>query len=92
MDDVRAHAVFQEYATGVAYVAVETPASDQKIGSAFHVDENVWITARHVVEKNKIIEIGTTESSTARYLESSKRRDESAVAYSLRGSSGASPQ
>jgi hypothetical protein len=39
MDDLREHAVFQEYAAGVAYVAVETPGGDQSIGSAFHAQQ-----------------------------------------------------
>jgi pyrimidine deaminase RibD-like protein len=69
VDDERAHALFEEYAAAVAYVAVETADGDEHMGSAFHAGENIWITARHVVEGNKILEIGTTEHSTANHAE-----------------------
>jgi len=68
VDDEHANALFEEYAAAVAYVAVETPDGDQSIGSAFHIGDDVWITARHVVEGNTIVEVGTTEHSTANYL------------------------
>jgi hypothetical protein len=69
VDDSQAHDLYQEYAAAVAYVAVKTPAGDESIGTAFHIGGNVWITARHVVEGNKIVKIGTTESSIANYAQ-----------------------
>jgi hypothetical protein len=40
-----------------AAVVVETPEGDQSIGTAFHIGEGVYLTARHVLESNKILEI-----------------------------------
>lgn len=52
--------LFDRYAAAVAYVAVELPNGDQAIGSAFHVGDGVFVTARHVVEGRKILEIANT--------------------------------
>ncbi len=73
MDTTQAHDLYREYCAAVAYVAVETPEGDTGIGTAFHIGDNVWITARHVVDGNTIVKIGTTESSIASY---SQRMDE----------------
>src|SRR4051794_3315532 len=69
MDPKRARDLYQKYAAAVAYVAVETPSGDHRIGSAFHLGENIWVTARHVVDGNKILEIGTTTNSIEDYSE-----------------------
>jgi len=58
--------LYQRYASAVAYIVVEKPNGDQNIGSAFHVGENVFVTARHVIEGHKIIAIGTTVSQDGR--------------------------
>src|SRR5687768_4097318 len=52
--------MYEKYAAGLAYVAVELPNGDQSIGSAFHVGGGVFVTARHVVEKNRILSVTTT--------------------------------
>jgi S1-C subfamily serine protease len=52
--------LFEKYAPAVAYISVELPNGDQSIGSAFHVGDGVFVTARHVVDGNKILEIATT--------------------------------
>jgi len=52
------------FAPGVAYVAVEDHAGAPGIGTCFHIGENVFITARHVVEKQKIIKVATTVPSS----------------------------
>lgn len=52
--------LYERYASAVAYIAVQTPKGDETIGSAFHVGDGVFITARHVVDGNKILSIGTT--------------------------------
>ncbi len=67
MDITQAHDLYREHAAAIAYVAVETPDEDERIGTAFHIGENVWVTARHVVEGNKILRIATTEDSIATY-------------------------
>lgn len=54
--------LFKKYASAIAYVEVKTPNSDRSIGTAFHVGDGVFITARHVVEGNEILSIGTTVS------------------------------
>lgn len=53
--------VYESFAAGVAFVAVEDAEKTQSIGSAFHVGEGVFVTARHVVENKEIISIETTE-------------------------------
>src|SRR6202022_2117807 len=45
----------------VAYVATERADGSHGIGSAFHVGEGVFVTARHVVEGLRIREVATTE-------------------------------
>lgn len=52
--------LFEDYASAVAYVAVESRDGCQSIGAAFHVGDGVFVTARHVVEGTKILEIATT--------------------------------
>lgn len=52
--------IFERYAAAVVYVSVELPNGDQSIGSAFHVGEGVFVTARHVVDGNKILEVANT--------------------------------
>ena len=52
--------LFEKYAPAVAYIAVESADGTQSIGSAFHVGEGVFVTARHVVEHHRILEICTT--------------------------------
>jgi len=60
MNTTRARDLFYKYAAAVAYVAVEMSAGDQQVGTAFHVGDNIWVTARHIVERNKILAIATT--------------------------------
>ena len=50
-----------KYAPAMVYVAVEDDNGIQSIGSAFHVGEGIFITARHVVERQKILDIRSTE-------------------------------
>jgi S1-C subfamily serine protease len=61
--------IHDKYASAVAYLAVEKPNGDQTVGSAFHIGDGVFVTARHVVENNKVLEIGIT---TPRYVADSK--------------------
>src|SRR4051794_25472985 len=58
MDTSRARELYNKYRAAVAYVAIETTHGDQRIGTAYHVGEGIWITARHVVDGNKVLEIG----------------------------------
>jgi hypothetical protein len=52
--------LYERYASAVAFVAVKSSDGDHRIGSAFHVGEGVFLTARHVVEGQEVLEIGTT--------------------------------
>jgi hypothetical protein len=61
MESGKAHDIFMDYCAAMVYVEVELPSGDRSIGSAFHVGEGVFVTARHVVEGNKILEIASTD-------------------------------
>ncbi|MCX6866543.1 MAG: serine protease [Verrucomicrobia bacterium] len=54
--------LFEMFAPGVAYVAVESATGDKGIGTCFHIGDNVFITARHVVEGCQITKIATTNA------------------------------
>jgi Trypsin-like peptidase domain len=51
--------LYERYAASLAYIAVES-ADGERIGSAFHVGEGVYVTARHVVAGSKIIRVANT--------------------------------
>jgi hypothetical protein len=53
-----AKTLYRRYKDAVAYVSVESANGDQQIGSAFHLGEGIWVTARHVVESQTILEVG----------------------------------
>ncbi|SFS24135.1 serine protease [Pseudomonas sp. NFACC42-2] len=56
-------ALYQEFSVAMAYVAIEQPDGTEGIGSAFHVGDGVFVTARHVVDGNKILDIATVTRS-----------------------------
>jgi hypothetical protein len=60
VDSGAARQIFTDYATAMAYIEVELPNGDVSMGSAFHVGDGVFVTARHVVEGNRIAEAGST--------------------------------
>jgi hypothetical protein len=62
MDFKERRDLWTKYSPAMAYVAVTTHAGDESIGSAFHVGEGVFVTARHVVEGVTIREVATTET------------------------------
>lgn len=53
--------LYDKYRGAMACVEIENTNGDLGIGSAFHVGEGVYITARHVIENNKIKSIIATE-------------------------------
>jgi hypothetical protein len=52
--------LFDRFASGVAYVCVESSDQQQHVGACFHIGEQIFITARHVVENQRITKIATT--------------------------------
>ncbi|MGD9620606.1 MAG: trypsin-like peptidase domain-containing protein [Mycolicibacterium sp.] len=47
----------------MAYVEVQDATGGIRVGSAFHVGEGVFVTARQVVENGNVLEVGSTEAS-----------------------------
>jgi len=66
MDTERARSVFTQYGPAVAYVEIESADGVVGIGSAFHVGEGVFVTARHVVDGLRIRAVRTTERAHIR--------------------------
>lgn len=61
MDSHRARQLYSEHADAMAYVDVEKLDGTRGIGSAFHIGDGVFVTSRHVVEGNQIVEVKITE-------------------------------
>lgn len=55
--------VFSVYRNSVAYLVTSDESGDEGIGSAFHVGNGVFITARHVVENRVISRVGFDDDS-----------------------------
>lgn len=66
MDSGKARYLYSMYAGAMAYIAVEDPDGTPGIGSAFHVGEGIFVTARHVVEHKLITEVAMTEHTFVR--------------------------
>src|SRR5215472_13853378 len=62
MDSQKAQELFKRYAPCMAYIAVTDAGAKENIGTAFHVGEGVFVTARHVVENAIINEVKATET------------------------------
>lgn len=60
MEAKNARSLFNKYSSAMAYVAVEMPDGTEGIGTAFHVGEGVFVTAKHVVEGNCILEVNNS--------------------------------
>lgn len=65
MPTLTARKLYEKYSASVAYVAVRLRNGDQAIGTAFHVGDGVFITARHVVDQCDVLEIA---NSTRQYV------------------------
>jgi hypothetical protein len=57
------HETYVRAAGAVAFVAVIDAKGDEGIGSAFHIGNGIFVTARHVIEGMTIKEIATTKSA-----------------------------
>ncbi|MDH5829273.1 serine protease [Luteimonas sp. M1R5S18] len=60
---------FSDYRGAVAYIASTDNIGAEEIGTAFHVGDGVFVTARHVVEGRDIKEVGFDDDSNI-YLRS----------------------
>src|ERR1044071_6099875 len=54
--------LFDMFAPGVAYIAVTDKSGTPGIGTCFHIGENVYVTARHVVQDRKVTKVATTNA------------------------------
>jgi len=66
--------VLRELGSAVVYVSVEDSNSDSSIGSAFHIGEGWFATARHVVENKKILRIGRLDITLQERVDASGNR------------------
>jgi S1-C subfamily serine protease len=63
VNTVDARGLFERFRGSVMYVEVAAADGERHIGSAFHVGDGTFVTAAHVVERNEIISLGTTETA-----------------------------
>jgi len=75
MDSDTLRQLYDRYASAVAFVSVVNKDGDESIGTAFHIGDGVFVTARHVVEDHKIVKIATTEYGRRYIEEQSESRD-----------------
>lgn len=61
MNSNRATKLYAANANAMAYVDVKKSNGDRAVGSAFHIGDGVFVTARHVVEDSRIVEVKITE-------------------------------
>jgi hypothetical protein len=66
LESGKARALFQKYAAALAYIEVQDQHGDFHIGSAFHVGEGVFVTARHVLDGYTVTKVGSTERAYIR--------------------------
>jgi len=57
---------YRRYGCSVAFVEVENKHGDRSIGTAFHVGDGVFVTAKHVVARKRVLKLGTTVRHTLR--------------------------
>lgn len=50
-------------AGAIAFIAIVDANGDEGIGSAFHIGDGIFVTARHVIDEVTIKEIATTKSA-----------------------------
>jgi len=53
--------IYHECRRSIAYVTVEMSDGSESIGTAFHIGQGYFVTAKHVVNNNKIIGVGITQ-------------------------------
>ncbi|WP_083966241.1 S1 family peptidase [Dyella thiooxydans] len=53
--------VYLKAKSAIAYVAVETSDGDESIGTAFHIGDGYFVTAKHVLDGNRVQEVSITQ-------------------------------
>jgi Trypsin-like peptidase domain len=61
-----ARRLLERYAAGVAYVEIEHCNGDRGIGTATHIGNGVYVSARHVLDGNRIVKVASTERECVR--------------------------
>lgn len=59
---------FSAYSGSVAYVATKDAEGNHGCGTAFHIGEGVFVTARHVIHGRNSLEIGFDDNSVSQEL------------------------
>ncbi len=66
--------IHAESAGAIAYVAViDNKTREEGIGTAFHIGNGIFVTAKHVVEGKDVVEIATTKRAIKKYLSNEYR-------------------
>lgn len=69
MDSNLARKLYYQHANAMAYIDVLKPDGARGIGSAFHIGDGIFVTARHVVDGNEILEVKISEPIAIRSRE-----------------------
>lgn len=54
-------AIYHQCRRSIAYVTVESSNGSESIGTAFHIGQGYFVTAKHVVDNNQVIEVVITQ-------------------------------
>ena len=69
-EEINFKKLYIESSSAIAFIAVIDDKTEKEgIGTAFHVGEGIFVTARHVVEGKEIKEIATTKRIIENYQE-----------------------
>ena len=63
MSSIDAQQIVDRVASAVFFVEVKKANGDPDIGTAFHLGNGYFVTARHVLERNKILKVGRRDVS-----------------------------
>jgi hypothetical protein len=83
-----ARKTFADYRGAVAYIASKDVNGDEGVGTAFHVGNGVFVTARHVLEGRNVEEVGFDDDSIIVTLHEEAARLKSFILPSISITSG----